>query len=150
MQQNLRIVEIGTPSGGIVAPEWLARAEAVHRQLRPGLPADYAGRIATIVRGGAVMVAAVRADRVAGVAVYRFFDNTHAGLRCYVDDLVTDSSERSSGVGKALVEYLQAIAGSRSCRYLELESGLQRSGAHRFYLREGFVIAGFSFKKELQ
>jgi GNAT superfamily N-acetyltransferase len=150
MHQDIRIVEIATPSSGISAPEWLAQAGPIHRQLRPNLPADYAGRIAAIVRGGAAMSVAIRAERVVGLAVYRFFENSHAGLRCYVDDLVTDEAERSSGVGRALIDHLQALARARACRSLELESGSQRSSAHRFYFREGFVITGFSFKKDLQ
>jgi GNAT superfamily N-acetyltransferase len=140
MHQDIRIVEIATPSSGISAPEWLAQAGPIHRQLRPNLPADYAGRIAAIVRGGAAMSVAIRAERVVGLAVYRFFENSHAGLRCYVDDLV----------GRALIDHLQALARARACRSLELESGSQRSSAHRFYFREGFVITGFSFKKDLQ
>lgn len=150
MQKHIRIVEIGSPSGGIVAPELLAGAEAVHRQLRPGLPREYAEKITAIVRDGAVMCVAVRADRVVGVMVYRIFENSHAGRRCYVDDLVTDESDRSTGVGKALLEHVQSVARSGSCSSVELESGSQRSGAHRFYFRESFVITGFSFKKAVQ
>lgn len=150
MQNHIRVVEIGSPSGGIVEPEWLAKAESVHRQLRPNLPREYPEKIAAILRDGAVMCIALRTDRVVGVTVYRIFENSHAGRRCYVDDLVTDESDRSTGVGKVLLEHVQSVAMSRGCSSVELESGSQRSGAHRFYFREGFVISGFSFKKAFQ
>jgi GNAT superfamily N-acetyltransferase len=87
---------------------------------------------------------------VAGVAVFRVFENTHAGRRLYVDDLVTDEAWRSSGVGVALLRHLEAEARARDCSGIELESGSHRTRAHRFYFREGFVITGFSFKKELK
>lgn len=150
MEKSIRIVEIGSPAGGIAAPEWLAQAEVVHRQLRPQLPADYAEKIAAILGDGAVMCAAIRSEHVVGVMVYRIYENSHAGRRCYVDDLVTDESARSSGVGNALLAHVRAIAKARDCRSIELESGSQRIDAHRFYFREGFVITGFSFKKELK
>lgn len=150
MKSQIHIVEVGSPSGGILAPKWLADSERVHRQLRPTLPADYEVKIAAIVRDGAVMCVAVRQERVVGIAVYRIFENSHAGRRCYVDDLVTDELERSTGVGKALLEHVQSVARQHNCRSLELESGTQRTGAHKFYFREDFIITGFSFKKELK
>ena len=36
-----RIVAVTHDRGRIVEPEWLARAERVHRQLRPQLPDNY-------------------------------------------------------------------------------------------------------------
>ncbi|MGH8248800.1 MAG: GNAT family N-acetyltransferase [Gammaproteobacteria bacterium] len=146
----MRIVQVTGPDRDIVAPELLAGAERVHRQLRPGMPQDYAARMASIFREGGQMCVALRDGRVVGVAVYRVFDNTHAGRRFYVDDLVTDEAQRSSGIGSVLLRHLEANARACGCAGIELESGSHRTGAHRFYFREGFVITGFSFKKELK
>jgi GNAT superfamily N-acetyltransferase len=99
---------------------------------------------------GAEMCVAVLGQRVVGVAVFRQFENTHVGRRFYIDDLVTDESQRSAGVGKLLIEYLQKVARDRGCPGLELESGTHRARAHRFYFREGFFISSFSFRKEFQ
>lgn len=151
MKENqLRIVQITGPDRDIVAPELLAGAERVHRQLRPAMPADYAAKMASIFSQGGHMCVALLDGRVVGVAVYRVFENTHAGRRFYVDDLVTDEAQRSSGIGAALMRHLEAKARACDCAGIELESGSHRTGAHRFYFREGFVITGFSFKKELR
>ncbi len=146
----VRIVQVTGPDREVVARELLAGAEPVHRQLRPGAPTDYAARMGAIFRQGGEMVVAMRRERVVGLAVFRVFENTHAGRRFYVDDLVTDETHRSSGIGAALLRYLEVEARARGCAAVELESGSQRLAAHRFYFREGFVITGFSFKKELR
>jgi len=146
----LRIVQITGNNCEVLEHQWFAAAEAVHRQLRPQLPADYPAKMQRIFHDGGEMCVAVRDTKVVGVAVYRDFENTHAGRRFYVDDLVTDESERSSGVGRALMAYLQRIALDRGCPGLDLESGTQRTRAHQFYFREGFFITSFSFRKDIQ
>jgi GNAT superfamily N-acetyltransferase len=150
MENPVRIVQVTGPDRKIVAPELLASAEPVHRQLRPAIPADYAATMASIFGQGGEMCVALQNGRVVGIAVYRVFENTHAGRRFYVDDLVTDEARRSAGIGAALLRYLEAAARACGCAGIELESGSQRTGAHRFYFREGLVITGFSFKKELR
>jgi len=143
------IVAVTDADGVVTSPEWLARAESVHRQLRPQLPDAYVEAMAAIFGDGARMCVAVADGQVAGLAVYRFVRNTHAGLKLYVDDLVTDSARRSRGIGATLLGYLERLARERGAGSLDLDSGTQRQHAHRFYFREGFVITSFSFKKAL-
>ncbi len=146
----LRIVQVTGVGREVAEPEWLSAAERVHRQLRPQLPADYAEKMRLVFRDGGEMCLAVRADRVVGIAVYREFENTHVGRRFYIDDLVTDESERSTGAGRTLITYLEQVAGDRGCPGFDLESGTHRTRAHRFYFREGFFITAFSFRKEFR
>ncbi|WP_310451790.1 GNAT family N-acetyltransferase [Sulfuritalea sp.] len=146
---GLALVEVTGEGGEILAPEWLARAEPVHRQLRERLPADYAGRLAAVFANGARMSLAAQGEAVRGVAVWRLVENTYEGRRLYIDDLVTDAAHRSQGVGKFLVAQLEARARALGCDVLTLDSGTQRSAAHRFYFREGFVIPSFCFRKTL-
>ena len=102
-------IEVVTDDDGrVVAPQWLARAEGVHRQLRPDLPADYAGRLERIFANGGRMVVANVGAAVAGVAMWRLIENTFEGRRLYVDDLVVDDSARSQGIGKTLFDWLEA------------------------------------------
>ena len=147
MTPSPQIVQITDARHEVVEPAWLARAETVHRQLRPQLPSDYAAKMKKVFSQGGEMCVAIDGQAVTGVAVFRLFENTHVGGRFYVDDLVTDEARRSSGVGKALLAWLEVEARGRNCPGLELESGTQRSDAHRFYFREGFVIPSFSFRK---
>ena len=102
MTAAVQIVDVTDAAGKVVAPEWLARAERVHRQLRPHLPVDYAGKMQRVFNGGARMSVAVKGDEVLGVGVHRIGENTADGVKMYVDDLVTDETKRSTGVGHAL------------------------------------------------
>lgn len=63
----------------------------------------------------------------------------------YVDDLVTSEKQRSTGAGKLLMNWLRNYAREQGCQQLHLDSGVQRFGAHRFYLREGFCINSHHF-----
>ena len=68
------------------------------------------------------------------------------GRYMYVYDLVTSERARSGGHGRALLEFLKALAEDAGCAQLHLDSGVQRFRAHRFYLREGFIISGHHFQ----
>ncbi|MER8034654.1 N-acetyltransferase family protein [Streptomyces hydrogenans] len=87
--------------------------------------------------------------RCAGVAGWRFVHNTSSLSKLYVDDLVTASAVRSTGVGHALIAHLEGRARAAGCHELNLDSGTHRTGAHRFYLRERFDIAAFHFVRPL-
>ena len=142
----MKIVEVYAQGGQVVGNEWLMRAESVHRQLRPRLPDDYAAKMARVLKD-ARMALAVKGDTVLGLAVYRWHENTFDGLKFYIDDLVTDEAHRSAGVGHALIAHLEEVAGKLGASGLVLDSGTQRTQAHKFYFREGFVIPAFNFKK---
>ncbi|HSO05924.1 MAG TPA: GNAT family N-acetyltransferase [Pelomicrobium sp.] len=146
----MEIVEITSESGDLVRPDLLAAAERVHRQLRSALESDYAAHLTRIFGQGARMLVAQEKGGVAGVAVFRVYENTSDGPRLYVDDLVTDEARRSGGVGGALLDRLEAEARRRGCTVLVLDSGTQRTAAHRFYFRQGMVITSFNFKKRLK
>jgi GNAT superfamily N-acetyltransferase len=145
----VKIIQITGAKREVVEPQCLARAETVHRQLRPQIPADYAAKMRAIFAGGGEMCLVAEGDAVLGIAVYRAFENTFSGLRFYVDDLVTDEAARSRGAGHMLMEYLEAEAKRRGAQWIELESGTQREQAHKFYFREGMTVIGFSFRKPL-
>jgi GNAT superfamily N-acetyltransferase len=125
----------------------------VHRQLRDQLPSGYEAYRQTmdwVFAGGGCLCLAVDGEVVKGLAVYRILNNTIEGRRFYVDDLVVDAACRSQGVGKALINWLEARARGCKCTTLALDSGVQRSDAHRFYFREGFTIPSFCFRKKLK
>lgn len=121
----------------------------VLRELRPHLTADL---FASIYAEGHVQglryTAAYDGDHCVGVAGWRVLANTDAVRKLYVDDLVTTQSERGRGVGPALLANLAQRAAAAGCRILDLDSGIQRADAHRFYMREGFVITSFHLARQ--
>ena len=146
----MEIIAITSAQGEVIAPDWLICAESTHRELRPHLPVGYVARMQQIFAGGAEMAVAVRADAVVGVAVFRVMEKTYSGREMYCDDLVTCETARSSGVGKALLAYMETLARQRACNHLTLDSGTHRQQAHKFYFREGMTIPSFHFLKFLK
>lgn len=68
-------------------------------------------------------------------------------LELYVDDFVTDASQRSKGRGKKLFAWLENEAIKLDCAALILDSGTQRLAAHKFYEREGMSVTSLHFYK---
>lgn len=108
-------------------------------QLRTHLDRDTLRAILTAAAPqGLTFTGAFVGDRCVGIAGWRVIDTTHVVRKLYVDDLVTDAAHRSRGIGAALLDHLEVRAAAAGCRFLELDSGVQRLDAHRFYRREGF------------
>jgi len=139
------IVPVTDERGAIIRPELLAAAESVHRQLRPQLPSDYAKRMKEVFASGAEMAVATVEGQVAGITVFRVLEKTYSGRELYCDDLVTDESRRSTGVGHALIAYMEEVVKARACDALTLDSGTPREQAHKFYFREGMTVTAYHF-----
>lgn len=126
-----------------------AMAEVLHRQLRPRIPPPYANYLDQILKEGAALSILRDANATRALAVWRVHHTTFRGLRFYVDDLVTDEAHRGAGHGGHLLDWLERRAHELGCDAFDLDSGVQRAAAHRFYFRHGLTVAAFSFTKPL-
>ncbi len=145
----MKVVAVSNTRGEVTDEKLLRSAERVHRQLRMHLREDYFTRIKEVLAGGAEMAVCVVDGEVAGVTVFRILEKTHSGRDLYCDDLVTDETRRSTGVGHALMQYMEGICRERACDTFSLDSGSQRQQAHKFYFREGMTITSFHFDKKI-
>lgn len=119
-------------------------------QLRPHLDATaFAEVYAAGHPQGLRFLAAYDGDRCVGVAGWRIVFSTHTQRKLYVDDLVTAEDARSTGVGQALLGELRERARAAGCTVLDLDSGVQRHDAHRFYFRERMRISSHHFQIDL-
>ena len=122
----------------------------VMAQLRPHLKeAEFLPRVRAQMRDGYQLAFVRHEGKAAAVAGFRILENLAWGHFCYVDDLVTDERTRSHGLGAELMKWLKELARERNCERLELDSGVHRHGAHRFYLRERMWISCYHFSLEL-
>lgn len=134
----------------VTTDEEIAATYPVMRQLRPHL--DESGYPATVIRmreSGYRLASVIDEGRVRAVAGFRVQEFLAHGGFLYVDDLVTDEAARSGGYGKLLLDWLEGEARERGCGKLQLDSGVRRAEAHRFYFREGMSISSFHFAKVL-
>ena len=128
----------------------ILRCFPVMSQLRPHLQeCDFVERIRRQQKDG-YRLAHLEADgRIRALAGYRFCEFLAWGRTCYIDDLVTDSSSRSEGFGRALFDWVAARAREAGCEQLHLDSGVQRFDAHRFYLARRMAISCHHFSMNL-
>ena len=118
--------------------EEIRSCHTVMCQLRPqhDNADEFVSRVRLQQQEGYLLAALREEDTVGAVAGYRSGHNLAWGKYLYVDDLVTDGTQRSRGHGKLLLDWLCAQARERGCDELHLDSGVQRFAAHRFYLRD--------------
>lgn len=129
----------------------IARCFPVMAQLRPHLvEAAFVARVRQMQHEGFHLAWLEDAGTVRAVAGYRYYDKLFSGKNLYVDDLVTDSNERSRGHGGRLLTWLAEQARQHVCTQLELDSGVQRFDAHRFYFRERMNITAYHFVRSLE
>lgn len=88
--------------------------------------------------------------KVRAVAGYRFLESLFSGKNLYVDDLVTRDADRSRGYGGQLLDWLVDLARTNRCETLELDSGVQRFDAHRFYFSKRMSISSYHFRIKVQ
>lgn len=128
----------------------IERCFSVMVQLRTHL--DQSAFVATVRRqaaSGFRLACVEEAGEVRAVAGFRVFEKLFGGRTLYVDDLVTDAAVRSRGYGKLLLDWLVAYARTEGCQSLELDSGVQRFDAHRFYLVNRLHISSYHFRLKL-
>jgi GNAT superfamily N-acetyltransferase len=110
------------------------------RELRPHLQSaeEFIARWRAQVGEGYRIAYILEGDRVPAAAGYRLMSTMAWGRILYLDDLVAVAASHGTGLGTALLRFLQGEARRLGCDALHLDTGYQRHRAHRTYLRNGF------------
>ena len=125
----------------------IRRCHAVMAELRPHLDeATFVAQVRRQQREHGYRLACLENDgAVVAVAGFRVSECLAWGKFLYVDDLVTVSGRRSRGCGQQLFAWIVERARAAGCVQLHLDSGVQRFGAHRFYLGQRMDITCHHF-----
>jgi len=89
-------------------------------------------------------------EKVLAVSGFHLTENLANGKYIYIDDLITSKKSRSKGYGDKLIKWIVEFAKKNNCSVIELDSGMQRFDAHRFYLRNKMKISCHHFSLELK
>jgi len=132
--------------------EEIRRCYPVMRELRTHLAheKEFTDRVAVQQKQGYHLAFLESDGEVCAVAGYRFLDSLFSGKNLYVDDLVTRDADRSRGYGGKLLDWLADEARANNCKTLELDSGVQRFDAHRFYFSKRMSISSYHFRINLE
>jgi GNAT superfamily N-acetyltransferase len=116
-----------------------------------GYPVDtatIAQRLERVRAGGDRVLVACCDGEAAGLAhLHVAAAIEHDGLAGKLGALVVDERRRGRGVGRALVDAIEAQARSTGCVQLFLTTAERRSDAHAFYERLGFERTGRRYVK---
>ena len=87
-----------------------------------------------------IYLGAVEAGEVVSTCFLVIIPNLcHGGQPlCLVENVVTDAAYRRQGLGRKVLAEAIRIAREKGCYKVMLQSGCQRTGAHRFYEEIGF------------
>jgi GNAT superfamily N-acetyltransferase len=97
----------------------------------------------------AVLVAEHRTELLGVCTAYLELNSIRFGVRCWVEDLAVSPEHRSQGVGGALLDAAEGWARDRGATHLELDTGLAREDAQRFYERRSPSTKGYSYSWRL-
>ena len=137
---------------------WLAETDAdiarcfpVMFELRPHLAAaTFVPLVRAMQKEGYLLAALEEEGEVRAVAGFRINVILARGKNLYVDDLVTSETHRSHACGATLLQWLVQYARDADCDTCDLDSGVHRFRAHRFYFREGMHISSYHFTLSLR
>lgn len=119
-------------------------------QLRPHLiREEFVSRVRRQEKDGFRLALLEDNGQVRAVTGFRLGESLAWGEYLYIDDLVTDEIDRSRGYGQRLFDWLLDFAREHGCKQVHLDSGVQRFGAHRFYLRNRMDITSHHFTLKL-
>src|SRR5262245_27698489 len=93
----------------------------------------------------AMLVAEHRTELLGFCSAYMELNSVRYGSRCWVEYLAVSPEHRSAGIGKLLLDAAKDWARERGATHLELDSGLARTEAHRFYEREDPAWQGMQY-----
>lgn len=128
----------------------IAACYPVMRELRPHIAQEqFLFRVRGQERTGYRVAYIQEPTGVVAVAGFRLGENLAWGRFLYVDDLVTLPGQRSKGHGAKLLSWLKGQAAKEGCEQVHLDSGIQRTEAHRFYEREGMTMASLHFVEKI-
>jgi len=104
---------------------------------------------AMLEEGGYRCVAAYRDGVAIGASGFWIGTAIWCGRYCEPDNVVVEQTQRSGGIGKAMMAWIEAEACRLECAMMKLETYAERTRARAFYRREGYAEPGIVMIKPL-
>ena len=111
-------------------------------------PAELRRRLEVMIPQGYRCIAAFQGDMMVGVAGYWISAKFWCGEYLEPDNVFVLPELRSAGIGARMMDWLEEKARELGCKLVVLDSYVTYAGAHRFYFRRGYEIAGFHFVRK--
>jgi GNAT superfamily N-acetyltransferase len=117
-----------------------ATDEPAYRSALEGLVTDPSNEVLLVVNDSDEPVAMMQLTRIPGLA-------RRGATRLLIESVRVHSSQRSSGIGSAMMRWVTSTAAAATgASLVQLTSDVARTDAHRFYERLGFEATHRGFK----
>ena len=119
-------------------------------QLSPDIKQkDYERMLEEMLKYGYRMIGVFDGKKCIGVSGFWLGTKLYSDKYLEADNVVIDKAYRSKGIGKLLMDWLEAEAKRKGCKMIMLDAYVENFSGHKFYYREGFIARGFHFLKKL-
>ncbi len=88
-------------------------------------------------------------EKLIGIAGMWFCTRHYSGRSVELDHVFIDDSYRRKGLGKKFMKCIYDYAVQKGCQSAELNTYVQNTPSHKFYMNEDFEILGYHFLKKL-
>lgn len=135
----------------ILSEEDLLKAFVVMKQLRTHLDErSYLALVTDMKKEGYKMFGLWVEEKIVAVTGIIQLTNLYYGKHIWVNDLVVDETQRSTGYGQELLNFVIAWGKENHCGVVALSSGLEKEYAHKFYeSKMAFNKVSYVFKKQI-
>ena len=149
MRYEIREAKVDEAPLIVPAYEWLFAAPGYTPDAWDPPRAERALKEAIEDYGSAVFVADEDGEFVGLCTAYLELNSVRYGQRCWIEDLTVHPERRSQGVGGALLDAAEAWAREHGATHFELDTGLARTDAQRFYESRDTPTKGFTYSWQL-
>jgi GNAT superfamily N-acetyltransferase len=131
-------------------PADFAAAYGLLTQSNPSLTkAQFKSRLPKMLAQGYRCIAYVENGDYLGLCGFWQGTRFWCGNFIDLDNVVVEEKVRNKGIGKKLADWVEKEARRQNCDILGLDCYVTHHDAHRFYLREKFIIKGYHLIKPL-
>lgn len=110
---------------------------------------DFINSISHQIKNGYKVLYVLDNKEIICVTGFLISQKLAGGKHLYIDDFVTNKSVKSSDAAKALLDFIKIYAKQQNCNSIHLDSSVERTEAHKFYLKENLKIDTYHFSIDL-
>jgi GNAT superfamily N-acetyltransferase len=131
-------------------PDELATIYPLIRELNPSMkPARFNQLLRAIIPSGYRCIGAFEQGTLIGISGFTIGHRFWCGKQCDIDNFIVTASHRGKGIGERILHWIERIAAKEKCDIIVLDAYAHNTASHKFYHREGYIIRGYHFTKDL-
>lgn len=109
---------------------------------------QYATYLAGMIPNGYSQMVLLQEGKCVALAGFWINTKLYCGKYVELDNVIVPAGHRDKGAGGLLCRAIEKEAIRQECTTALLDAYVENHRAHRFYIREGYIIRGYHFLKK--